>query len=80
MAGPAAPRYLQASCLSVAAAARRVDMLIFHEDNAIIADMRCAANVKKINVQKFGLARLIAAAVCPATRMPSRDDVRVVTG
>jgi hypothetical protein len=66
MAGPKAPPYLQASCLSIAGSADRFDMLIFHEDNAAIINMSCADNVKKINVHKHGLARLITAAICQA--------------
>jgi hypothetical protein len=54
--------------LSIAASADRFDMLIFHEDNAAIMNMSCAANVQKINVHKHGLARLITAAICQAPR------------
>lgn len=64
MAGTGAPSYLQASCLSIRAAASGFDMLIFHENNEQIINMPCAENVKKINVQRHGLARLITKAVC----------------
>jgi hypothetical protein len=68
MAGSGAPSYLQASCLSIAASASRFDMLIFHEDNDRIINMPCAANVKKINVHRHGLARLITDAICRAAK------------
>jgi len=73
MAGSGAPPYLQASCLSVASSASRFDMLIFHEDNELIHDMRCAENVVKINLHHHGLARLIAAAVCQASDTPGTN-------
>ena len=64
MAGDGIPPYLQASCLSISASASRFDMLIFHEDNDQIMKMPCAPNVRKINVHRNGLARLISEAVC----------------
>ena len=72
MAGSGAPSYLQASCLSISAAATSFDMLIFHEDNELIMNMTCAENVKKINVHQHGLARLIATAVCQ--QQPHHDS------
>lgn len=70
MAGPGAPSYLQASCLSMASSAARFDMLIFHEDNEVISTMLCAPNVKKINLHQHGLSRLISAAICQAGGAP----------
>eukprot|EP00602_Paraphysomonas_sp_CaronLab_P010556 CAMPEP_0185028952 /NCGR_PEP_ID=MMETSP1103-20130426/15049_1 /TAXON_ID=36769 /ORGANISM="Paraphysomonas bandaiensis, Strain Caron Lab Isolate" /LENGTH=439 /DNA_ID=CAMNT_0027563545 /DNA_START=160 /DNA_END=1476 /DNA_ORIENTATION=+ len=63
MAGEGAPIYLGWSCLSVGASKDMFDMLIFHEDNAIIEALPCATNVKKINLHAGGLSKLIARAV-----------------
>ena len=63
MTGNGAPKYLGWSCLSIEASKSLFDMIIFHEDNNIIESLNCASNVKKINVHKGGLARLIAKAI-----------------
>lgn len=51
--------YVEWSCRSVGASAGSMDMLIFHESNSRLLQMKCAGNVKLINLGKGGLAKAI---------------------
>lgn len=51
--------YFRWSCMSVDAASDRFDMLVFHESNKKVKDVRCAPNVKFIDLGPDGLASLV---------------------
>jgi len=55
--------YFRWSCTSIEASADRFDMLVFHESNARLLDVKCASNVKYIDLGKDGLSRLFVDAV-----------------
>lgn len=48
------------SCNSIEASKDLFDMLIFHENNEALQYLPCASNVRKINLSRHGLAKLIA--------------------
>jgi len=60
LAGPnkLAP-YFEWSCRSFGYSASYFDMLVFHEDNKALSDIRCPSNVKFINLGDKGLSKLI---------------------
>jgi hypothetical protein len=51
------------SCISIGAAWKSYDMLIFHENNNNLEQLPCAENVRKINLESNGLSHLIAGAL-----------------
>lgn len=64
---------LHLSCISVYAANDMFDMIIFHEGNDRIKTMNCAPNVKKIDVKRHGLAKLIASAIYDVSSDVKKD-------
>ena len=51
------------SCISIGASKDLYDLLIFHENNEKIMQLPCASNVKKINLFKGGMAKIIGKTV-----------------
>lgn len=53
-------QYFEWSCRTIVASKSLVDMLVFHENNQKLGEMKCAENVKFINLGDRGLSTIIA--------------------
>ena len=53
--------YFEWSCRTIGASKRLIDMLVFHESNVKVRNLRCASNVKLIDLGDNGLAKVIVA-------------------
>ena len=51
--------YFEWSCRTIGASAELFDMIVFHESNVKVAELKCASNVKMIDVGANGLSKLL---------------------
>ena len=52
-------QYFEWTCRTIAYSSQNYDMLVFHESNSKVEALKCANNVKLIDLGKNGLSRLI---------------------
>jgi hypothetical protein len=55
--------YFEWTCKTIGASKGLVDMLVFHETNTKVMELKCASNVKLIDVGANGLSKLLIAKV-----------------
>jgi hypothetical protein len=67
--------YFEWTCRTIGHAAEKFDMLVFHESNARLKEIKCADNVKFVDLGQNGLAKLIVNEVLTEFNSSS-DSVR----
>lgn len=65
--------YFEWGCRTIGTSKDLVDMIVFHENNQQLKDMKCAENVKFINLGERGLSELIAKHIMGED---SNEDIR----
>lgn len=59
--------YFEWSCKSISGSADYFDLVVFHEDNEKLKTLKCAANVKFINLGQSGISKLIVNKILEST-------------
>ena len=70
--------YFEWSCRSIGASAASFDMLVFHEGNSRLAQMKCAKNVKFIDLGANGLSRVVVDEITRGTNASETSRVGLI--
>lgn len=70
--------YFEWSCRSIGASAASYDMLVFHEGNSRLALMKCAKNVKFIDLGANGLSRVVVDEITRGTNASETSRVGLI--